>query len=634
MQQPITAAYPHSEEPTGVVAIVAALPWLTVERAAYGGLALLALALRLVALSAYPLSDAEAGQALVAWHIHNGQPVAQAGYSPLLVTLNLVTFLLLGGSEFAARLGSALLGVALVLLPCRLRRHLGRTGALAAAALFTISPTALYLSRIANGDIGAAVGGLALVVGLFGWLDTQISNHKSQIANPESETSNLQPPTSNLQFPTSHLYPAGVGLILMLTASPSAYSTLALLVGFLALAAVVGGSGYAAPAREGLSALRTRFTRWGDLGLILVIGLLAVASGLLFNLGGLAATADLLTSWFVGFAPLMVAGGAYPAIFLLSLYEPLILLAGLFGLSVVLLRRRLIDLFLGWWFFGGIALDLLRSGRTAGEMLVPLVPLTLLGGLALGMLWDSFCAPRRQGNEGRRQGVAIVAAIGLVLGGFAYVELMSYTRMGGWTFLLPVAALGLFIGFVALFWIWEEGSSAWQGAALAAVIVLLGCTVATASRLNYGRLADPRQPLVRAPMADGLPNLVTTLKQVSSWRAGDPYLLDIIADRRLGQAVEWQLRRFDNVTWVDTVSQLSQSVSAGHPTAVLAPATESGQGDGLLPLDAGYLGQGFAIRAFWTPAGLSGQSLVRWIILRSADTPVNFDRAVLWVKQE
>jgi FtsH-binding integral membrane protein len=366
----------------------------------------------------------------------------------------------------------------------------------------------------------------------------------------------------------------------------------------------------------------------------LVIGLLAVASGLLFNLGGLAATADLLTSWFVGFAPLMAAGGAYPAIFLLSLYEPLILLAGLFGLSVVLLRRRLIDLFLGWWFFGGIALDLLRSGRTAGELLVPLVPLTLLGGLALGMLWDSFCAPRRQGNEGRRQGVGIVAAIGLVLGGFAYVELMSYTRMGGWTFLLPVAALGLFIGFVALFWIWEEGSSAWQGAALAAVIVLLGCTVATGSRLNYGRLADPRQPLVRAPIADGLPNLVTTLKQVSSWRAGDPYLLDIIADRRLGQAVEWQLRRFDNVTWVDTVSQLSQSVSAGHPTAILAPATDAQQGDGLLPLDEGYLGQGFAIRAFWTPTGLSGQSLVRWIILRSADTPVNFDRAVLWVRQE
>lgn len=595
-------------------AVNALLSWLTVEKAVYLGLTVLALVLRLVNLGLHPLSDGEAAQALVAWHVYQGQAVDQAGYSPLVATLNLISFLLLGGSQLAARLGPALLGVTLVWLPYGLRRYLGQAGALVAAALFAISPTALYLSRTVNGDIGAAVGGLALVVGLFGWLDRERDWQPAGMA---------------------WLYLAAAGLVLMLTASPSAYSTLALLLGFLALAAAVGDRDYAASAREGLATLRNRLAGWGNFGLVLVIGLLAVASGLLFNTRGLAATADLLTSWLLGFVPAMAARGTYPAIFLLSLYEPLILLAGLFGLSAGLLRRRLIDLFLGWWAFGGIALNLLRAGRTPGELLVPLVPLTLLAGLALGMLWDSLR------EKGSWQSEGIITASGLVISGFAYVELMEYTRTGGANFLLPLAALGLLGVLVALFGVWYTGESALRGAALVGVMVLMAFTIATASRLNAGRLADPRQPLGSVPAAEGLPDLVASLKKYSSWRSGDPYLLPILADRRLGPALEWQLHGFGNVTWVDGLNQwppaipgersgasLNGTYQLSDFGAVLAPADTS------LSLDEGYAGQDFAIRAFWSPAGLQGQSLVRWIVLRTATTPITFERAVLWVKQE
>jgi hypothetical protein len=645
MQQPITTAeleaVSPAEEPTPV-------PWLTGEKLIYIGLALLGLVLRLAALGAYPLSDAEAGQALVAWRILQAQPVGQAGYSPLIVTLDLISFLLLGGSEFAARLGPALLSVPLVLLPYGLRRYLGRTGALAAGALFALSPTVLYFSRTVDGDIGVAAGGLALVVGLFNWLEFQISNNKSpqpaptaqaqgdgQASNRESPTSNFQPPTSNLQSPISNLYLAAGGLVLMLTASPSAYSMLALLLGFLALAAAVGGSGYAETMRAGLAALRSHESRvvaWGELALGLGVGLVAIATGLLFNLGGLAATADLLTTWLMGFEPGMVAGGAYPAVFLLSLYEPLILLAGLFGLSVVLMRRRLIDLFLGWWFFGGIALDLLRSGRTDGEVLVSLVPLVLLAGLALGMLWDSLAALRGPDNGLRRQGVLMVTGIGLVIAAFAYTELMKYTREDSWLYLLPLAATGLFIGLVVLFWMWDEGRYALQGAALVAVTILLAFTIGNVSRLDYARLASPYQPLVHAPVADGLPLMVTTLQQVSNWWAGDAYSINIVADRHLGAAVEWQLHRFRHVTWVDSASQAAQVASDQQPVAVLLPSSGTPQESTSVPLGEGYIGQDFAIRANWTPAGLSGPALVRWIVLRTAVTPVIYDRAVLWVK--
>jgi 4-amino-4-deoxy-L-arabinose transferase-like glycosyltransferase len=617
MQQPIMADQLETSPPSEREATVPAsavdhsspLSWLTVERAAYLGLALLALALRLTNLGVVPLSDAEATQALVAWRIYHDQPLDQVGYSPLIATLNFVGFVLLGGSEVAARLGPALLSVALVLLPYGLRRYLGRAGALAAAALFAISPTVVFLSRSVNGDIAAAVGGLTLTVGLFGWLDWE----------PNWRSSRL-----------SWLTVAAAGLVLLLTASPSAYSTLALLLGFVVLAAVVGDKGHTASAREGVAALRTQLVSWGSLVLVLVVGLLAVATALLFNLDGLGATADLLTMWLRGFASTMAGSGVYPAIFLLTLYEALILLAGLFGLSISLMRRRLFGLYLAWWFLGGIVLNLLRSGRTQGEVLVPLVPLTLLAGLALGMLWDSL----REEGSWQKEGILFIT--GLIIGGYAYVSLMMYTRSGGLTFWLPVAGLGLFVGLAVLFGLWYDGVSALRGAALVAVVLLLIATIATGARLNNQRLADPRQPLAGVPAAGGLPDMVATLEQLSSWQAGDRYLLDIIADRRLGPAVEWGVRRFQNVTWVDKLDSWpptgpsdafqSETYELGDSTVLLTPADDS------LSLDEGYVGQDFAVRAFWSPVGLGGQSLIRWIMLRTASTPVNYEHAVLWVQ--
>jgi hypothetical protein len=51
-----------------------------------------------------------------------------------------------------------------------------------------------------------------------------------------------------------------------------------------------------------------------------------------------------------------------------------------------------------------------------------------------------------------------------------------------------------------------------------------------------------------------------------------------------------------------------------------------------LSSDQGYVGQDFAIRAAWSPAGLRGQSLIRWIVLREAPTLPEVERAVLWVE--
>jgi hypothetical protein len=454
------------------------------------------------------------------------------------------------------------------------------------------------------------VGSLVLAVGLFNWLDS------------------LQ------KSPISNLYLAAAGLILLLTASPASYSILVLLFSFLLLAAAVGDKRYAASAQEGLAALRERLVGWGNFGLALFIGLLIVATTFLFNMGGLTATADLLTTWFLSFAPSTLNPGVYPAIFLLTLYEPLILLAGLVGLSTGLLRRRLIDLFLVWWFFGGIALNLLRSGRANGAVLVPLVPLTLLAGFALGKLWHSLRA------EGSWQKEGLLMIIGVIISGYAYISLMTFSLSGGQTLWLPVAAVALFIGLVALFWVWYEADSALRGVALVGIIALGVFTFSTGSRLNYTfagvggggePVANPRQPLIQAPAAEGLADLMATLQQISSWRAGDPYLLPIVADRRVGRIVEWQLRDFKDVTWVDSVEAWASTTPSNtladddDAPVILAPAQIQ------LSLEESYVGQDFAVRAVWSPVGLSGQSLVRWIFLRVAPTPLSYERVVLWV---
>jgi hypothetical protein len=85
---------------------------------------------------------------------------------------------------------------------------------------------------------------------------------------------------------------------------------------------------------------------------------------------------------------------------------------------------------------------------------------------------------------------------------------------------------------------------------------------------------------------------------------GDPYLLDFVADQRLGPAVEWQLRNFENATWVDGLDSQSLVVPAGRTdissqetyqlsdfVVILTPA------DMPLSLEEGYVGQDFAIRA-------------------------------------
>ena len=113
--------------------------WLTVERAAYAGIVVLALGLRLYGLGRVPLGPAEAAQALPAWAAVAGQPYDLTGVSPLLFGLQWLLFGLFGAGNAVARLWPALFGGLAPLLFYALRDRLTRGGALMGGLLWAIS---------------------------------------------------------------------------------------------------------------------------------------------------------------------------------------------------------------------------------------------------------------------------------------------------------------------------------------------------------------------------------------------------------------------------------------------------------------------------------------------------------------
>ncbi len=146
------------------------------EAAAWAGLALAALTLRLVALTARPPHHDEAV------HAHFADLLARQGiyeydptyHGPLLFYVTAGVFKVLGENLFTLRLYPALAGTALVLLPFALRRRIGTRAAWWSGAVLAVSPSFLYYSRFARNDVPvalftAAAMALVLLVPRRGW---------------------------------------------------------------------------------------------------------------------------------------------------------------------------------------------------------------------------------------------------------------------------------------------------------------------------------------------------------------------------------------------------------------------------------------------------------------------------------
>jgi uncharacterized protein (TIGR03663 family) len=603
-----------------------------VEQAAYVAIGLLTAGLRFFQLGLRPLSEGEATQALAAFQFTRGiGQAAPAGTIPALFTGNVVGFTLMGASDITTRLLPVLAGLILVLLPYWLRHRLGRIGALAAALLLALSPSAVYFSRALDSAIVVAACGLALVVGLICYADT-----RRPIA----------------------LYLVAVALGLALCAGPGTFT---LLLIFSTFPLLLYASDRLLDRDTGWSSLLVAW--WaarGEKGLLAKVGAVfaatfgLVATAFVLHPAGVGHAADLIATWAKSFLPEVDGNPAIYPLFLLLRYEPLILLLGMVEVGYALAGRPADrqaaqpgssfphTIFLVYW-AGAATLAILLSGhRPAGNILLVVVPLALLAGQRLEMIWRQLTRRYRipgQGDAGRAlwpESVTVAAvAIGLLV--FFYLQLAAYGLTHGTTtvsfagitlysttayLLLAAVALLLLIGLgvAAGFW---RGTPLVAGSAWLVATVMLGLFGFKAMwGLSFAHATDSRELMIGRTTAPEVRLMAESLEALSQAEMGDAHTRPVTVDAATGPVVAWYLREFERQTTVEDLSAPPDTVAA-VTLAMQDP-----------PIGETFRGQGFPLRTRWLPWGLWEQTLIRWLLFTEASLPIVDQEVVLWMASQ
>ncbi|MCP4898948.1 MAG: TIGR03663 family protein [bacterium] len=146
---------------------------LSKEQTAWLCLFAVVLLSRFIALDQRVMSHDESMWAYYSHAVAVGQVYRQDPvlHGPLLCHVNGLLLRLVGSNDFTARITPAAAGVCVVVMILLFRRYLGRTGALAAAVLVTISPILLFYSRYLRNDIYVALFGLVWLFCSFRYIE-------------------------------------------------------------------------------------------------------------------------------------------------------------------------------------------------------------------------------------------------------------------------------------------------------------------------------------------------------------------------------------------------------------------------------------------------------------------------------
>jgi len=596
-----------------------ATSWFTMERVAYGAIGLLAALLRFSQLGLRPLNEAEAEQALAALRfIQDTTQAAPAGTVPALFTANVSGFTLMGSSDAIARWLPALAGVILALLPYGLRQRLGRSGALVAALLLALSPSAVYFSRSLDSAIVVATCGLAMVVGLLAYVDTRQAGY---------------------------LYLAVAALGVGLASGPGIYSLVLILIAFGLLLFVLdrlreGEAGWAS-LQVAWWAARSETGLLAKAGAVLAATFGLVAMTFALHPAGVGQAADLLGAWVRGFMPEAEGQPFIYPLLLILFYEALILFLGLVEMVrwVVGNREDQQELgrygssfphtaFLVFWSLAAIVLILVAGHRPAGNLMLVVVPLALLGGQGA----ERTCRWIDRHSSWFEAG--IVALIVLGVGIFLYLQLASFAQSAGAAtvsiaginmfasstyLLLAVVSVVLLVGLGAVAWLWRGFRLVLAGGWLAVVLVLGLFGIKAMWSASFAHTSDARELIIMETTVPDVHLMVERLEALSLQKAGDAHTLAFTVDAATGPVVAWYLRDFGQRTVVEGLATPPDTVAA------VTLGTQE------LPIGETFRGQGFPLRTHWLPWGLWGRDLARWLLFNEGNLPVVDQEVVLWV---
>ena len=505
------------------------------------GLMILGLVLRFWDLGAKAFHHDESLHAFYSWRLFDGQGYVHDPmmHGPLLFELNALAYLLIGASDFSARVVPALFGVGMIGLPYFLRHELGKAGAIAASVLFVFSPAFLYFSRFIRHDIYVDFFTLLLVIGVFRYL-----------ANGQK----------------SWFYTACVSAALLFATKEDFYIS-----GFIPFTFLVGSWFLLKGERRMLFRGRVRaigLRSWViGLGIFLSINLLLYTTFLTNLQGVCTALVSLPTQACAGQKGALsywldqqdFARGGQPWFYyfmLLPLYEFVPLILGL--LAIALVRpRQLFFWFCAYWFVAALLIYSWAGEKMPWMLPQITLPLILLAGRLLGQWADAGWGRRALTSRGLATG-------GLIL--LAMFGLLAWLGLGAASVPSPVAqqsvtlqrlALAVMIAAVAGLLVYLVPRWGRQvvipGIALGALAILSAGYLRTTLMVTYDHPDVPVEPLIYVQSTPDVPFIADEIDRIGR-QTGKGKDMNILLDNGWGdgdhEAVswpfEWYLRDYHN----------------------------------------------------------------------------------------
>ncbi|MCC6803066.1 MAG: glycosyltransferase family 39 protein [Anaerolineae bacterium] len=586
---------------------------VSVELVAYCVLLALALVLRLAELDSTPIMASETHNALAAWRVimpnAPGEPLIAS--SALLFALQSVSFSLLGSSEIAARLMTALGGAALVLTPALFRPLLGSTRALLVSLMLAFSPTLLLASRASSPDVWAlllaALGLAALARAYTG------QNRAAALAV--------------VLFASAFFLTGAGGMALMLIVA---------LAG--ALAWLWRRNTLVMTEDETLDRASPFDAVRGSLGLALPLAalvVLAVSTGLMLYPAGLSAVGEAVGGAIRAVAhPSGISGYAT----LVSLfYEPFLWLLAVIGLLARRERLTTLDIFLAAWAVLAVIVTLFFGDNLPDHALWLLAPLAGLASHAL--LWALASGRKRIGDldvpTWARWLIAICTVGVIAVFSMAFHSLarsLVEAPQGGLTLFSPqpqsivlllVSIMFLVIGFFLFASLWG-GRTSWQGIILGLALFGMFTSLGRGWHAAFFEADSPVEFWHTDATSEQTALLSRTLRDVTDRLSRGFPLMPISVIAPQDGVVAWLLRDFEAAKYIQNADD------ALGAQVILALRTVESEG-----LDAAYLGERFTISRSWDASSMTALDFPAWWTQRRVRTPwMSADEVVLWLRAD
>ncbi len=149
------------------------------EKLAWLVIFVLAILSRFWGLGDRVMSHDESLHTRFSWGLYQGEGFSHTPlmHGPLLFHMTALSYLLFGDNDFTSRIYTAILGVAIVMMPVFMKKWLGKTGSIVASVGLLISPMMLYYSRYIRHDIPAILAAMVMAVATWKYIETRKFNN-------------------------------------------------------------------------------------------------------------------------------------------------------------------------------------------------------------------------------------------------------------------------------------------------------------------------------------------------------------------------------------------------------------------------------------------------------------------------